>query len=116
MAKYRLTEDGVFDNETRQNIPISESNKDYRKYFKWISKGNLPDPLPPQSVLPDTEKLQRSDEQMIRVIDWLVQYLIDGNVVKKNDMPPPLASLFDTRKALIDAIANAAPAPNPPVV
>ena len=44
MAKYKLTSDGVQDKETTAFIPANLANGHWRKYQKWLKKGNKPDP------------------------------------------------------------------------
>lgn len=48
MAKYRLIESGVVNNETGAHIPPGHWM--YHEYEAWVAAGNIPDPiLPPPS-------------------------------------------------------------------
>ena len=31
---------GIFNNETKESIPLDPDNTDYQKYLKWVAKGN----------------------------------------------------------------------------
>lgn len=44
MKKYKLTKDGVQNTKTGAFIPDDPKNRDWRKYQKWLAKGNTPDP------------------------------------------------------------------------
>jgi len=45
MAKYKLTSSGVQDTEKGGFIPANPTNRDWRKYQKWLKiKTNKPDP------------------------------------------------------------------------
>lgn len=33
---------GIFNNETKESIPLEEGNTDYKEYLKWLKEGNTP--------------------------------------------------------------------------
>jgi hypothetical protein len=43
MAKYKLLDDGVYDNTKKCTIPATDTNADWRAYLKWLDAGNTPD-------------------------------------------------------------------------
>ncbi len=43
MAKYKLTDIGVLDNEAGANIPNNNGNRHWVEYQKWLGDGNIPD-------------------------------------------------------------------------
>ena len=34
---------GIFNNETKESIPLDEDNTDYQEYLQWVSEGNTPE-------------------------------------------------------------------------
>ena len=44
MAKYKLTQDGVQNTATTEFITDNSECREWRKYQKWLAKGNTPDP------------------------------------------------------------------------
>lgn len=100
MAKYKLSEQGVVDTERGACIPNSDENLDWREYQEWLAAGGVPDPedVPPPPTNEDL--LSQTDSVMIRSIDWLFDYLLASNVIKKVDLPPELDALYTSRKTL----------------
>jgi len=45
MAKYKLQENGVFDQENNMFIPNDPANRHWQEYQKWLAEGNQPDPI-----------------------------------------------------------------------
>lgn len=45
MAKYRLTDSGVFDTEQEHSIPNAPGNIHWDAYQVWLADGNTPDPI-----------------------------------------------------------------------
>jgi len=46
--KYKIMIDSfgnqiIFDNETKENIPIDENNTEYQAYLAWVALGNEAD-------------------------------------------------------------------------
>lgn len=35
---------GIFNNETKESIPLDEANTDYQEYLEWLDEGNEPEP------------------------------------------------------------------------
>ena len=35
---------GIFNNETKESIPLYEANTDYQEYLEWVAEGNEPEP------------------------------------------------------------------------
>ena len=103
MAKYRLTEEGVLDTETGGHIPNDSGNRHWQEYQEWLVEGNTPDPkaVPPA---PSTENLlSRSDDKMIRTIDWILETLVAKGVITLAEIPQALKDLYVARKALRNA-------------
>lgn len=98
MAKYQLSEKGVLDQEKGWHIPDDPRNNRWREYQEWLAEGNVPDPVyvpPPPTA---EQLLSITDRDMIAHVGWLFQYLIDGNIIKKEDLPPELDALYISRK------------------
>jgi hypothetical protein len=45
MARYKLSENGVYDNVNNYYIPANPSNRHWQEYQAWLAEGNTPDPL-----------------------------------------------------------------------
>ena len=107
MAKYRLGAEGnIEDTVTGANIPVDERNEDYRRYQEWVAEGNTPDPVSTPPAKTDAELLYESDQQMIRAVDWLLQYLVANGVVQLADIPQQLKDLYLERKAQREAVGS----------
>jgi hypothetical protein len=98
MAKYQLKKTGVIDTETGFIIPDSMDNRHWHEYQEWLAEGNTPDPEPAPPVPTAEQLLSITDRDMISHVGWLFQYLIDGNLIKKEDLPPELDALYTSRK------------------
>jgi len=100
MAKYKRNSFGVIDTERGACIPEDERNRHWLEYLEWLEAGNVPDPedVPP----PPTQKelLDETKEEFIDSLDWVIQYLLASNVIKKADLPPELDALYESRKLL----------------
>jgi hypothetical protein len=48
MADYKLTNTNVVIKNGNTSIPMTETNRDYRKYLVWLALGNTPDPADPE--------------------------------------------------------------------
>jgi hypothetical protein len=99
MAKYQLTSNGVFDTETNRAIPEDVQNRDWREYLEWQGEGNTPDPIPTPPAPTNEQLLNMSDKQMIRAVDWLLEYLVGNGTVVLADIPQGLKDLYVARKA-----------------
>ena len=99
MNRYRLEVDGVVDTTTSGSIPADVNNLHYVKYLKWVAEGNTPDPVVEPYALSDEDKLNDSDQKMVRAVDWLLQYLVKNGVIPVTDIPAPLKALYLERKA-----------------
>lgn len=105
MAKYQLRRGNtVFDTERKHFIPDDELNRHWIEYQKWLAAGGVPDPAPPDPIPTAAELLSATDVQMIRAIDWLMEYLVQQNVVDLADVPQALKDLYMERKAQRDAL------------
>jgi len=62
---YQLTEQGVKDLVTNQDIPSDPMNRDWRTYVEWLAKGNTA--LPQTRIPPMTE----AEEYQKTVNDWM---------------------------------------------
>ena len=98
MARYRLTPEGVMDNVAGgQTRPGGGSR--WIAYQAWLDDGNVPDPVAEREPESNEMKLSRTDQQMIRAIDWLLQELVRSGTINLSDIPGPLKALYQTRKA-----------------
>ena len=34
---------GIFNNETKESIPLDEENTNYQEYLAWLEEGNTPE-------------------------------------------------------------------------
>jgi len=100
MAKYKISGDCVVDQDTKMYIPASGGNRHYREYQEWLEAGNVPDPEDPPAPLTKEQRLLETQHELVSSLDWVIQYLIDQNVVKKADLPPELDALYASRKAI----------------
>lgn len=69
MAKYKLTENGVYDTETGANIPEDDRNRDWMEYQEWLAEPNTPDPADVVSGTWDTEGRGVRDSKLTSC-DW----------------------------------------------
>lgn len=102
MAKYRINElsGGVVDTEDNIDIPGDDRNTDWLKYKDWVMAGNVADPAPAPYVETAEDLLNAGDRDMIRAIDWLLQYLVGNGTIQLSDIPPALRELYLRRKTL----------------
>lgn len=91
--------DSVRNQETGSDIPLSGTNVHYLRYLEWLDAGNTPDPVPAPPEPSDEQKLANSDQQMVRAVDWLLQYLVKEGFIPLGDIPGPLKNLYLRRKA-----------------
>jgi len=106
MAKYRLQELGVYDTENNRAIPDSVQNVQWIEYQQWLTDGNTPDPIPIDAPPTAEGLLKASDVQMIRAVDWLLEYLVGSGTVLLADIPTPLKNLYLERKAQREAVGS----------
>jgi hypothetical protein len=57
MAKYKLTDDGVYDSERHLFIPSVEDNRHWTEYQEWLGQGNTPDPADPEPTPPTSSEV-----------------------------------------------------------
>ena len=62
---YQLTEQGVKDLVTNEDIPSDPMNRDWRKYTTWLTQGNTP---LPQTIIPPTTE---AEEYAIGLDHWV---------------------------------------------
>ncbi len=69
---YQLTESGVLKIDENMYIPSEPLNKDWQEYLAWVSKGNVPNPIPG----PTEEEVMRYNidkrNSMLSRTDWIV--------------------------------------------
>lgn len=100
-AKYRLLQNGVYDTEESRSIPASERNRHYRAYQEWVDEGNTPDPMPaPDPLADEIAEMHRTDRQMMRLMEKLIQYLIDKDVIVWADLTQKQKDFLLRRKQL----------------
>lgn len=100
MAKYKLNGNGVNDTETGACIPPDEGNRHWREYQEWLAEGNSPDPEDVPAPPSKKDLLAASRTELVDSLDWVIQYLLTANVIKKADLPPELDALYESRKAI----------------
>lgn len=104
MAKYKklIGSNGVLDVERGSSIPDDPRNRHWVEYQEWLLAGNVPDPadVPPPPT--KEEMLAETRTSLVDSLDWVIQYLITGNVIKKADLPPELDALYEARKLIND--------------
>lgn len=100
--KYRLNDfGGVVLVARGQSIPEDERNHDWQQYIQWVADGNTPDPVPAAPAKSTAELLYDTDQQMIRVIDWLLEFIVtNGSLPTLADVPNKVKQLYQERKAL----------------
>ena len=104
MAKYQLLPSGVRDTERNQSIPEDTRNRHWRQYQAWLGEGNTPDPVPEPPAPTSDRILDTSDKQMIRAVDWLLEFLVtEGRLPTLPDIPVQLKQLYLERKQAREA-------------
>ena len=76
---YRLTEDGIQNLETMAFIPATIKNKDWRRYQKWLEKGNEPEAKLSKPVMVVDEKEEKVKAKM--------RELAIGELIKTGELP-----------------------------
>jgi hypothetical protein len=80
MAKYKLSGNGVKDNETGACIPNSNANRHWKEYQEWVAEGNTPDPEFTQEELDSMEiqgEIQDLRFDMKKADVWLFRMLLE---------------------------------------
>ncbi len=96
MAKYKLTSEGVQDTERGAFIPATSTNRDWRKYQKWLKvKTNKPDPEF------TAEELAAQKQRKIRNIE---RTIADTRVRKDAATAEGLTGLADECQAELDKL------------
>ncbi len=96
MAKYKLTSTGVQDTEKGCFIPANPTNRDWRKYQKWLKvKTNNPDPEF------TTEELATQKQRKIRNIE---RTIADTRVRKDAATTESLTGLADECQTELDKL------------
>jgi len=87
MAKYKIKEFNILDIETGKYIPLSEGNRSYKEYLKWLAEGNTPDPFETQQEI--DERLAREAEQIIedKIQNKIREFAIN-DLKDKGELPP----------------------------
>ena len=88
MAKYKLIENGVKDQETESYIPNTPGNRHWNEYQDWLAEGNTPDPEYTEEEIQEqefNEELENLDINMNNKINEPcicevngIQYIMDG--------------------------------------
>lgn len=82
MTKYKLTENGVKDQETGAYIPNAPGNRHWREYQEWLAEGNIPDPQFSEVELIEQAKRQAIEDlnkEMLESIPTFVNVeTVDG--------------------------------------
>jgi hypothetical protein len=116
--KYELRENGIYDLETDALIPCVASNRHYNAYQQWLSEGNIPRPIKPNSYCSwdgsqwvedtttkqadeDAAMIRQLDQEMIAGADTLLECLLNNGTLTGNE--PEIAGLM-SKKAQKDAL------------
>lgn len=72
---YKLTTEGnvIIRLSDKARIPVSERNKDYQKYLKWLEQGNTPQPPDPEPLVPDLKSFVKELRKLKSFGDWRKQ-------------------------------------------
>jgi hypothetical protein len=116
MARYKLSNTGVYDTETNSYIPSAAENADWREYLQWVDDGNTPDPqYTPQEILDnelrDRQK-QRLETLLSATIDQfdliiaLFQMGVTKGIWTANDFPQEIRDNAVYWKSLVDDYKN----------
>lgn len=85
MAKYKLIENGVKDQENNLYIPNSTGNRHWNEYQDWLAEGNIPDPEYTEEEIQEqefNEELEIINNEMIEEINKPVLcYGLDGTSI-----------------------------------
>jgi len=96
---YKLTDDASsIHRSDGASIPVTESNRDYRRYLEWLEEGNTPDPV--RTPEEETEILLRNEvlslkDDLQKQNVWLFRMLLEmwkavkaAGVVSNSDIDP----------------------------
>jgi len=87
MAKYKLTSEGVLLKATGQHIPENPNEDKWQDYLKWLSHGNVPDPINSAEELMDMARESKKSE-------LLNSYATEASVpVVVNSIPYPCGEM-----------------------
>jgi hypothetical protein len=68
MAKYKLKEFNVLNQETGTYVPYDEGNRHYIEYLEWVAEGNKPDPF----ETPEEQQV-RIEKELLMEIETKIQ-------------------------------------------
>ena len=70
MARYKLTSNGVFDNQTGASIPNAPGNRHWQEYQEWLGAGSPPN-VPDPADVPDWDSEGRAKrDSLLSQSDW----------------------------------------------
>lgn len=69
MSRYKLTDNGVLDQEARAFIPNAEGNRQWNQYQSWLTEGNTPDP---KDVIDPWVAIRSQRDAKLSQSDWTV--------------------------------------------
>lgn len=105
MNKYKLTDNGVLDQETGMSIPNAEGNRHWKEYQQWLAEGNTPDPIRTHI---ESQELKKQEINQWRAVD------LQSMTVSHN------GNMFDADKtarenmtSVVSAIQAGIPVPDP---
>lgn len=100
MAEYKLLGDGrVLKRTENLYIPDCMDNGDWKRYQKWLSKGNIPDPADPPRPEPTLEEKIDRKVNFDPVVRGLLEVLAERFGVTKESI---IADIKDKQKERID--------------
>lgn len=78
MARYKLTESGVYDKNKNLFIPSDTRNRDFIAYQNWVNEGNTPDPIYSGSEKKEMKKFELNEARKDYLEKGTIEF--DGNV------------------------------------
>jgi len=96
MAKYKLIQNGVLDQERGAHIPNDTDNMDWVEYLAWVDDGNTVDPM-------DVEPLSVTKENAKNEIDQVAGQARNRYITSVAGQEATYLTKYDEAKAYKDA-------------
>jgi len=95
MEKYRLTSDGIYDNETLTYIP--QGHRKYKLFLDWVDAGNIPDPEFTQEELDEQVQFEVDAANEVKIQNEIRRFAI-VTLKGSGDLPPDFEDTKDKVK------------------
>lgn len=111
MSQYQLTASGIIRTSDGASIPADPNNSDYAEFLAWEQDGNVPDPLPVET-LDQAKQIQITAlmKSYANAITQPVLYTTKAGVAKKFNADPQ--SVSNLQSSLLGCMASQATPPN----